>query len=51
MGEGPGGGRACVQQIATEEKKKGLTWFVVDARATPSVHSEKQPAGCDFDLV
>lgn len=49
MGEGPGRGRACVQQIATE-KKSGAR-FVVDARATPSVHSENQPAGCDFDFV
>lgn len=33
------------------KKKRGLTRFVVDARATPSVHSENQPAACDFDFV
>lgn len=48
---GPGGERACVQQIVTERKKNSLTRFVVDARATPSVHSENKPAGCDFDFV
>lgn len=54
MGQEPGGGRACVQQIATKEKKNkktSLTRNVVDARATPSVHSENQPAGRDFDFV
>lgn len=30
---------------------ESLRRFVVDARATPSVHSENQPAGRDFDFV